>query len=30
VIGFPPVKVHIFSKRVRNVLTKEGRGREVK
>jgi hypothetical protein len=30
VIGFSRVKVHISSKRVRNVITKEGRGREVK
>jgi hypothetical protein len=30
VIGFSPVNVHIFSKRVRNVITKEGTGGEGK
>jgi hypothetical protein len=30
VVGFSPVTVHIFSKRARNMITKEGKGSGVK
>jgi hypothetical protein len=30
VTGFSPVKIHIFSKRVRKVITREGKESEVK